>query len=182
MRPLLWHIRVGVDAVGWRGVSGIVLLVLAALLAATAIPARWSDLALSSQEAEALQSRYLMSGPEANRNGFSAAEQLSNFYAFFPPLSTLPEWLERIYAAADRGGVRIDAGEYRLLPDRGARLSRYQITLPVRGSYTQVRMFVAELLAEVPAAAVEEIAFRRESIGSAALDVRLRLTLHMRSG
>jgi hypothetical protein len=53
--------------------------------------------------------------------------------------------------------------------------------LPVKGSYEQIRGFVAAVLNDVPAAALEDIGLRRDAIGARTLEARLKLTLFLRS-
>jgi hypothetical protein len=47
----------------------------------------------------------------------------------------------------------------------------------VKGSYPQIRGFISQVLADIPAIALDEVDFRRDGVGNAVLDVRLRLTL-----
>lgn len=177
MRRIAWQARQVFDAIGWQGVLGIVLLT-AGLLAAATIPARLADLDRMQGEAEAVRKRLKITGTNAAGYG-GPREQLVNFYAFFPTMATLPDWLERIYDAAEKNGVQLDTGEYKLLQERSQKLARYQLTLPVRGNYAQVRGFIAEVLTAVPAAALDEIGFRREAVGSTVLDARIRFTLYL---
>jgi hypothetical protein len=164
-----------VSALGRSGALGLALLVAAAAFAMGAIPAQLERLQTLRARLEAPQVR----PAAAARAPASPEEQMQAFYAYFPPLATLPDWLERIYGAAARRGLALEAGEYRLAPQPGSRLARYQVTLPVHGRYGQVRAFIAEVLAQVPPAALEEVSFRRESIGEDALHVRLRFTLYL---
>jgi Tfp pilus assembly protein PilO len=105
------------------------------------------------------------------------ARQLRTFYEFFPHYSSVPDWLSRINAAAQSTGLSLDLGEYSMVQERGARLARYQLTLPLKGNYRQIRGFIGEVLREVPAASLDDISFRREAIGSQVLDTRIKLTL-----
>ncbi len=178
MRRITWQVRQTLDVIGWQGMLGIALLT-AGLLIAAAIPSRLAGLEQAHGEVDTLRKRLQLAAPNAGRSGGSRSEQLANFYAFFPALVTLPDWLERIYAAAEKNGVQLDTGEYKLLQERNQKLVRYQLTLPVRGNYAQVRGFIAEVLTAVPAAALDEIGFRRDSVGATALEARIRFTLYM---
>ena len=111
----------------------------------------------------------------------TVAEQLAAFYAFFPPAQSSPDWLGKIHAAAKAKGLVLQSGEYKLERSTDSRLARYQIVLPVTGSYAQLRGFVGQVLADVPAAALEEITLRRESVASPRLEARIRLTLFLGS-
>jgi Tfp pilus assembly protein PilO len=105
--------------------------------------------------------------------------QLSNFYAFFPLTQAVPELLGEIARAAQRNGLSLDKGEYRLGQDKEFRLAQYQVTFPVRGTYAQVRGFVNAVLDAVPAAALDEITLKREAIGEQNLEARVRFTLYL---
>jgi hypothetical protein len=73
--------------------------------------------------------------------------------------------------------LTLDLGEYSMVQERGSRLARYQITLPLKGNYAQIRSFIGEVLREVPASSLDDIALKREAIGSPLLDARIKLTL-----
>jgi hypothetical protein len=59
--------------------------------------------------------------------------------------------------------------------------ARYQVILPVKGDYTNVREFVNDVLGAVPSAALEELALKRESIEVPELESRVRFTLFLTS-
>jgi hypothetical protein len=179
MNGLAERLRAGVEALGRTGVVGLALAAFAAALYVSAVVPLATERAALRAEADDLERR-LQPGGAAARKG-TPAEQLATFYAFFPAPQSSPEWLGKINAAARANGLALRAGEYKLERPADQKLVRYQITLPVVGSYAQVRGFVAQVLAEVPAAALEEITLRRESVSSPALEARIRFTLFLRS-
>lgn len=169
-------------SLGWTGLLGLTLFVASLFTVLIVVPARMVDLDHANAQVEALQMRMKLSGPGADRSRSQGQEEkLDNFYGFFPLASTLPDWLEQIFAAADRAGVRIESGEYKLVQERGWKLHRYQITYPVKGGYSQIRAFIADFLTAVPAASLDEVSFRREAISSPVLDARLKMTIHVGS-
>ena len=91
------------------------------------------------------------------------------------------EAIDAIHRAAAANGVKLANGEYRLARDGGARLLRYQITLPARASYPQLRAWIGEVMNAVPSAALDEISFRRDDVGSDSVEARVRLTLFLRA-
>lgn len=179
MNGLIWLIRQKLERIGWHGACGIALLIFSVALCAAAVPARVAKLDALQQELGVLRARHSPAGAAAGTTVLSSEERLGSFYAFFPAMATLPDWLERIYAAAGENGVVLETGEYRLVEERDGKLARYQLTFPIKGGYTQVRRFVARVLNEVPAAGLDEVAFKRDSIGSATLDARVRLTIYL---
>lgn len=108
----------------------------------------------------------------------SDQDTLIKFYGFFSGPS-LSEWLDKLYAAAAVQQLVLEQGEYRITPSKNGKLARYQITLPVKGNYLQIRKFVAKALNDVPIAALEEISFKREAIGSTEVETRIKLTLFL---
>ena len=180
MNAAAQRLREAVERLGPTGVVGVALLVFAATLYATAVAPRAAERAALQAEAERLRERLQMSGSPVGAKG-TLAEQLATFYAFFPPAQSSPDWLGKIHAAAKAKGLVLQSGEYKLERSADSRLARYQITLPVTGSYAQLRGFVGQVLADVPAAALEEITLRRESVASSRLEARIRLTLYLGS-
>ena len=57
---------------------------------------------------------------------------------------------------------------------------RYQIVLPVNGSYPQVRRFLSDTMRDMPGLALDAISFKREGGGSAQLQTELRFTAFLR--
>jgi Tfp pilus assembly protein PilO len=87
--------------------------------------------------------------------------------------------LGKVQAAARANDLQLEKGEYRLSQERDFALARYQVTLPLRGSYPQVRGFVNDVLDAVPAAALEDLALKREAADDPMLEARVRFTLFL---
>ena len=172
------RLRREVARLGTAGVIGIGLIVFAVGFYFSAL--RPSDRALAELRAEArdLERELRMGGSLAARDA-TPAEQLATFYAFFPAAGETSALLKRISAAAGARGIELQSGEYRMHKSGGARLARYEISLPLKGTYKQVRGFVADVLAAVPAAVLEEVNLRRENIESARLEARVRFTVYV---
>jgi Tfp pilus assembly protein PilO len=124
-----------------------------------------------------LQARIRTSAHQVQDLGDTPEEQLSRFYGFFPGTVTVPDWLAKIERAAVKQHLVLEQGEYRIVRDRLGLITRYQIALPIHGSYPQVVNFVQQVLKEVPIAAVESLSFERQQSGDPQLDAKLRLTL-----
>jgi Tfp pilus assembly protein PilO len=180
MNAWVQRLRDRLEGLGPAGVVGVALLVFAATLYGTAVVPRAQERAALQAEAERLRERLQMSGSPTGAKG-TLGEQLAAFYAFFPPAQSSPDWLGKIHAAAKAKGLVLQSGEYKLERSADSRLARYHMILPVTGSYAQLRGFVGQVLADVPAAALEEITLRRESVASPRLEARIRLTLYLGS-
>lgn len=183
MSVLVWTLRRQASRLGWRGLAGIALLVFSlGFFFATVTPAK-SRIDSLRGEVDDLRGR-LKSAGENGITGVAPTRtsQLENFYAFFPTVQSLPDWLGQMHTAAARNGLALETAEYQLQRQKGSRLARYQITLPVKGTYPQLRGFVADLLEKVPAAALEDIVIKREAIGNPVLEARLKVTIFLGAG
>lgn len=87
-----------------------------------------------------------------------------------------------LFGLAAKAGLNLQQGDYRSGYDQAARVHTYQVTLPVRGSYKAVWRFAMMALAAIPFASLDEVSLRREAVGEADIDARLRFTLYMREG
>jgi Tfp pilus assembly protein PilO len=96
-----------------------------------------------------------------------------------PRETSFPDLLGQLAGAAAKVGMPVDEASYQVvrLAQEGA--VRYEITLPVRLSYPQLRAFLVELHTAAPALAVDNVQLRRQKVGDELLDARLRLVLLM---
>ncbi len=169
--------RRAMAVLGWPGMLGLALLLGAAGIYLTAVQDRTARLAELKRESASLKSRI----ERAAKSGIQetgSAEELNKFYGFFSS-THLTGWLNKLYAAAEAQQLALEQGEYRLNPDKTGKLVRYQVTLPVKGSYLQIRRFVDQALIDVPVAALDDINFKREAIGATQLEARIKFTLYV---
>lgn len=108
----------------------------------------------------------------------SPADQLEDFYRFFPSEHDSPKWLGRMAEVAAQCGLSLNRGEYVVTQDKVGRLSRYRISLPVEGHYLQIRKFLAILATEMPMMALENVQFERKDIATAQVQAKIRLVLY----
>ena len=57
---------------------------------------------------------------------------------------------------------------------------RHQILLPVKGGYSEIRQFCEKTLRTLPFASLDDLSFKRETIGEAELESSLRFTLYLK--
>ena len=107
--------------------------------------------------------------------------QLAEFYDAFPTGNDIPAALEKIYALAQAQGLQLPKAEYRLIGEADAKLERYQISLPFKASYPQVRQFTAAMLNELQTVSLDELKFERSGSDPNQLEVQIKLTLFVRA-
>ena len=166
---------------GSVGIIGLSLLIFSAMLHYSAtIPARakTADLQQASitlrQQAQATVKQSDISPSD------KTAAQLQTFYQFFPDTDKKTTALAKIYRAAAHQHLLLETGEYRYIHTTENPLGRYQITLPIKGTYLQIQHFINELLIQLPSAAVDDISFKRENSGTTTLDAQIKLTVFFR--
>ena len=163
---------------GAPGVLGLGVLLACAGFWASALKPLKEELAAQRLALERLQNRTLYQPAAASRDDRREAE-LARFYGLFPQTDRLDHEVERIHKLARRAGLELDQGEYRL-ERRPVGLWAYRVNLPVRGTYPQLRDFMAAVLRDVPVASLESLRFERKRAADAQLDAQLRLTVHVR--
>jgi Tfp pilus assembly protein PilO len=140
--------------------------------------------ALAPAEAEALAQRASLERLRARTpyrpvSADGREEDLRRFYALFPSGAQLTDELERVHRLARKSGLELAQGEYRL-ERRTEGLWAYRVTLPVRGSYAQLRDFLSAVLAGMPIASIDGLRFERKKALDTQLEAQVRVTLHAR--
>jgi hypothetical protein len=109
-----------------------------------------------------------------------SADALDAFYEALGPRRYAEQQVRTLFALAAKNGLSLSQGEYKSGYDRNARLSTYQVNLPVKGSYGAIWQFALGALRTIPFASLDDISFRRDTIGDPAVEARLRLTLYLK--
>jgi hypothetical protein len=168
-------------SLGWHGVIGALLLAASAFAYLLLVLPRDAEAQRLEQTLAAAQAR-LEQTRGAQTVEAAPLAQLEAFYAHFPPKGDVSGALRQIYGAAARNQVELAQAEYRLIPERELRLLRYQLNVPVKGSYSQIRSFAADVLRDLPFASLDDINLQREAIGNPRVEARLRFSLYLRDG
>lgn len=164
---------------GWPGVLGICLIVIALIYAVlVVVPAtvglhRETSIPFGAAQPPATQPDDI--GDRSN----GGSHEVEAFRQGLPGQMDATSAINRIYALANAEGITLKRGEYSMGIDAKSRLVRYQMTLPLVGSYPQLRRFIHAVMLAIPAVALEDIDLRRDDIGTTQLEGRIRLTLYL---
>lgn len=101
------------------------------------------------------------------------------FYAILPTQKEANRELAQILYAVDQVGLSVNGVEYSAQPYANA-MVKYQIKLPVQGTYTQVRQLINLVFAALPSLALTNVDFRRDDIASDVINTNLYFTLYLR--
>jgi hypothetical protein len=107
-----------------------------------------------------------------------AAEKIAAVYAFLRKDEQTTDWLAKLHAIGTATGLQMKSATYRTQQTEG-RIVRYEMVLPVAGSYSQIRDFLSRATAEIPVLSVDQLMLKRETRRDGTLQAELRLTLHM---
>ena len=113
--------------------------------------------------------------PGANCSA-GTGEKLAQFYDYLQKSGDATDSLAKLHAIGKATGVEIRSASYRTA--QAGRLERYEMVLPLAGSYSQIRDFLKRALAEIPALSLDQVSLKRESRNEGVVHAELRLTLH----
>ena len=91
-----------------------------------------------------------------------------------------PDQMVLLMQYASENGLQLNDGAYTVTREAQGQLVRYEVSLPVHGSYPQVRRFAAAVLARERAVALLDLQFRRAKVSDPALDAVVKLAFFMR--
>lgn len=178
MKRIYYALASGAANLGWPGILGLGLLVLVCGFYFSTLRSEQSRLDdLRQQIATAREQR---AAPAADaRTPATASDKLAAFYGFFPGANDLPDLLQKVFAAAKGQGLQLENAEYRVVRDNVGALLQFQLTLPVHGTYPQIRKFVDGAMAQVPALSLDSIQFDRPKVGDAQVDAKVKLAVYL---
>jgi hypothetical protein len=167
------------QGLGVPGLAGMAMLVLALSYGLVGLLPNWESLqSLSQQTREATE--YLAKVEDGSVAAPVVPQrQLDDFRSKLPSQPQATVAIDKIYALAAQERITLSRGEYSLGVDPKTRLARYQILLPVRGSYPQLRRFLHALLGQLPAVVLEDVELQRKNIADTDLTGRIRMTLYL---
>lgn len=173
------HMRRKGIQLGWPGAIGAGAFAMClALYFSTVQPAqrRLDTVRLS---ASSLHERITQAGQASNDSARPLDEQLAAFYRFFPSEHDVTDWVGKIAAIAQRGGLNLQQAEYKSERDKTGKLIRFQMSLPLKGEYQTIRRFLSDLHAEIPIVSLEQVKFERQKVGDPLVDAKVRLVIFL---
>lgn len=174
LQVLQRRLRACRSRLGQQGMAAVLLVLVAAAL----YPA-W--IAPAQERIDAARQR--LDAPRRKPAAIAAPAQpsvLEQLQAGLDHEQTFPDRLTLLVQYAGEYGLLLNDGAYSVTREAHGQLVRYEVVLPVHGSYPQVRRFVAAVLARERAVALLDLQFRRTKVSEPALDAVVRLAYFMR--
>jgi len=163
---------------GSLGIVGIGIFIMCIVFYFSALSPGEDKLQVLREKADQLGKSGIKLGGSVDA-GKDPSEQLAIFYRAFPTRKSVSAALEMIYVAASEEGLRLDQADYKASNMNSGKLTRYQVTMPIRGGYSNIHKFLVRVLREVPTASLEHVLFERKKINDAAVDATVTLVLHL---
>lgn len=171
---LLYHAH----QLGWQGLTGI-SLILASLVfgLGVALPATRHQAQLT-QDLEKLRVEI----PQRKDTWIDRSPQasLDTFYKFLPAENEAMYQLGVLLYMAGTNGLEPEKAVYKTDHHKQASFSRYQVELPVSGTYVDIRTFINQALNALPALALNEISLIRQDTATDIVEANLHFTLFLR--
>lgn len=168
---LMLRLRLAAMRLGVAGCIACAVLVAGALALAWSLKARQ----LAHEPLPPAPPQLVQAAPPPTAN-----ENLAHFYATLGEKHHAEQQVKQLFDIAGKTGLVLDQGDYKFSVDKASGVAAYQVTLPVKGAYQNIWQFSLQALSAIPFAALDDIAFRRETITEPAVEARVRFTLYLK--
>jgi Tfp pilus assembly protein PilO len=167
---------------GWPGAAGAGGLALCLALYFALVQPAQQRLDSARHSARSLHERIARADQALHDGARPLDEQLNVFYRSFPREHDAADWVGKIAAIAQRDGLALQQVEYKVERDKIGKLTRFQMSLPLRGEYQAIRTFLSDLRAEIPVVSLEQVQFERQKVGDLQVDSKVRLVIFLGNG
>lgn len=168
---LMLRLRLAAMRLGPAACVALALLLAGALVLAWSLKAR----RLASEPLPPVAPQLAQAAPPPSAN-----ENLAHFYATLGEKRHAEQQVKQLFDIAAKTGLALEQGDYKFSADKASGVAAYQVTLPVKGAYQNIWQFSLQALSSIPFAALDDIAFRRETISEPVVEARVRFTLYLR--
>jgi hypothetical protein len=163
---------------GWAWPLG--LLVLAASVAlqwAVLLPLRAT---LAQTRAELVNKQSAASASRAPDDPLSEGQELAALQAVLRVSPDPAELVRKMALLAQAEQISLQQGDFQQQLHPAIGVMEVHVTQPVRASYPQLRRYIESVLRAIPNASLDHVAARRENVGQAQLEARLRWSFWIR--
>lgn len=160
---------------GWAAPAGAALMALAAAMQVFAV--QHGHFELESIRAELSASAAQGARRAAPAAGSSEQENLRVLQAALKVKAAPDEMVRKMVTLAEAEHIGLSQSDYQQQFHDATQVMQVRVTQPMRATYPQLRRYVESVLREIPNASLDQIAARRDNVGQAQLEARLRWSL-----
>jgi Tfp pilus assembly protein PilO len=170
MNVWLWRLQQWARRLGIGGLTGLGLLAAALLLQGFQVKS-------VQQTIQAQHARLAALRQAAVRREATPPPPPLSPLATLPPTGEASQLIGELERLARANGLALPRGQYSVSPVTGTSLQRWQLVLPMVGSYPGLHAFIATALERLPNLTLDELKLKRDRIESTELQAELRLSL-----
>jgi hypothetical protein len=183
LKPVLLRASLALRRLGWGNTAAMLLSMLALAAWTVPLPRARHELEDSQRTVERARAAVQEAGAPKPAAALSTNEErLAAFYQALGERRYAEQQVKTLFALAEKNGLVLNQGEYRLASVKDGHFDTYQVTLPVKGSYGAVHKFYEQVLLAIPFASLDQMNFKRDTISSSAIEAQLRFTLYLGGG
>lgn len=176
MNRHIWFLQIK-RQLGWSGAIGSVMLLLAIWVYGFGIVATQANIAEHELNIKQLKEKRAKLVRNTERViKVSNEEPISTL----PNVNGLPQELSVLLALVEQKNLELLAGDYKLGKSLNQDFVQYEIQLPLKGHYQDIRFFVDSLSTELPHASIKALNLKRESVKDSEIEARLNIVLYLR--
>ncbi len=176
----LWRLRVAWRAALWRwGWGGAVALGLALLALGAWWWAHGQSAGLHGARLQA-RNAHAVVAPVVSAADDDDRVRLVAFDSVLVGQDAVPDVLRELLESADKLGLVLERGDYRLAADEAGRFVRFRMSMPVTGDVGRIRRFVQTNLQRHRALALESIRISRDAIEATEVQSQVQWSLLLR--
>lgn len=162
---------------GWQGYLGLLLMLSAMFLLVVLIPAKLNVLTTLNLEKSKLGSQNF--NLEQVENEQNPVDVINDFYAILPLQDEANNKIAEILEAAKAAGLVSNKTQYTPQDVPASAMVKYEINIPVSGSYIQIRQFINTVLNAHPSLALKTANFHRRDINNSVVEADIQMTLYL---
>jgi len=163
----------------WQSKAGLSLMVIGLLLFLTMTLPKIHTLKALKVDMANLKNTQSSISQENRKPDFDITEQ---FYTLLPVQKDVNVKIAQILQIAADNGLQIEKVEYVSQSTTASALLKYQIKLPLTGTYIQIRQFINQTLNSQPSLALTDVNFRRNDIGADLVESNILFTFYLKQG
>lgn len=105
------------------------------------------------------------------------------YAAFRDHLATkesLPGIVRILFSEARKADLTLQQVDYKLKEEKDDGYLVYSISVPIKGAYARIYQFAESVLVQLPAAALEDINFKRDNVEASTTEAQLQFAIYLR--
>jgi len=174
-RNILPYLHYGAERLGKSGIIGIALAVFSLFVFISANLPLHQQVSLQAEQLE--QARVAGRSSQGHEAVPTPQLRASRFVAALPGRNDVPRVLGSVVAVAAATGIELEQGRYELVAGDAGGIDRYEMAIPVVGTYPQIRQFVENVLAREPGVTLDSMRLERSSVADTTVAADLRFSI-----